>query len=282
MRNGRYCRYTSVRIKPRGGIGVVVSVSYRREAITSPQSRCKIVGPSIGYNTKRSFHVTISILHLISISIAAPEQPNPENTLFLLNMASSGGAPTECAPDFDASCVRVNTSPPPLTQHLMPPFNLELGPSYLTVLAITSAIYLIMVFGIRLFLRLKVNGPFGKDDWACAISTAFGLIYSVVVIVQVFLDLGSKFRKPSPAETNTIAIIGWANGMCLTFAGYFSKVSACYLLARITKTKKHLVVAYVLLATMTLWMIQAQFYTIFQWCVVSTSIALLTASGKRY
>jgi hypothetical protein len=282
MRNGRYCRYTSVRIKSRGGIGVVVSVSYRREAIKSLQSRCKIVGPSIGYNTKRSFHVTISILHLISISIAAPEQPNPENTLFLLNMASSGGAPIECAPDFDASCVRVNSSPPPLAQHLMPLFNLELGPSYLTVLAITSAIYLIMVFGIRLFLRLKVNGPFGKDDWACAISTAFGLIYSVVVIVQVFLGLGSKFRKLSPAEANTIAIIGWANGMCLTFAGYFSKVSACYLLARITKTKKHLVVAYVLLATMTLWMIQAQFYTIFQWCVVSTSIALLTASGKRY
>ena len=182
-------------------------------------------------------------------------------------------------PDFDASCVRVTSaSSPPATQHLMAPFNLELGPSYLTVLAITSAIYLIMVFGIRLFLRLKVNGPFGKDDWACAISTAFGLVYSIVVIVQVFLGLGSKFRELSPAEANTIAIIGWANGMCLTFAGYFSKVSACYLLARITKTKKHLVVAYVLLAAMTLWVIQAQFYTIFQWYVVSTSIASLTAS----
>ena len=160
----------------------------------------------------------------------------------------------------------------------MAPFNLELGPSYLTVLAITSAIYLIMVFGIRLFLRLKVNGPFGKDDWACAISTAFGLVYSIVVIVQVFLGLGSKFRELSPAEANTIAIIGWANGMCLTFAGCFSKVSACYLLARITKTKKHFVVAYVLLAAMALWVIQAQFYTIFQWYVVSTSIASLTAS----
>jgi hypothetical protein len=59
--------------------------------------------------------------------------------------------------------------------------------------------------------------------------------------------------------------MGWVNAMCLTFAGYFSKVSACYLLARITKTKKHLVVAYVLLGAMTLWVIQAQFYTIFQW-----------------
>ena len=76
---------------------------------------------------------------------------------------------------------------------------------------------------------------------------------------------GFQFRELSPAEANTIAIIGWANGMCLTFAGCFSKVSACYLLARITKTKKHLVVAYVLLAAKALWVIQAQFYTIFQW-----------------
>jgi hypothetical protein len=155
----------------------------------------------------------------------------------------------------------------------MPPFDLELGPLYLIVLAITSAIYLIKVFAIRLFLRLKVNGPFGKDDWACAISTGFGLVYSIVVIMQVFLGLGSKFHKLSPAEANTIAIIGWANGMCLTFAGYFSKVSGCYLLARITKTKKNLVVAYALLVAMTLWVIQAQFYTIFQWCVISPSIS---------
>jgi len=167
----------------------------------------------------------------------------------------------------------------PPTQHLMPPFDLELGPAYLIVLAITSAIYLIMVFGIRLFLRLKINGPFGKDDWACAMSTAFGLVYSVVVIVQVFLGLGSKFRKLSAAEASTVAIIGWANGMCLTFAGYFSKVSACFLLARITKTKKHLVVAYVLLAAMTLWVIQAQFYTIFQWWVVSLQSHSLQAEN---
>ena len=202
----------------------------------------------------------------------------------LLDMASSGGEPCECIPSFDASCVRVTTSlpQPPPTQNLMPPFDLEPGPSYLMVLAITSAIYLIMVFAIRLFLRLKVNGPFGKDDWACAVSTSFGLIYSVVVIVQVFLGLGSKFRKLSSAEANTIAIIGWANGMCLTFAGFFSKVSGCFLLARITKTKKHLVVAHVLLVAMKLWVIQAQFYTIFQWYVVSSSMTSLSASDKPY
>lgn len=143
-------------------------------------------------------------------------------------------------------------------------FHLESGPAYLLLLSITSAAYLIMVFAIRLFLRLKVNGPFGKDDWACAISTFFGLVYAIVIVVQVFLGLGSALRHHSPAEANTMAIVGWANSICLTFAGYFSKISACFLLARITKTREHLAVAYGLMAAMTMWMLQAQIYAILQ------------------
>ena len=147
---------------------------------------------------------------------------------------------------------------------VMPVFHLESGQAYLLLLAITSAIYLVMVFSIRLFLRLKVNGPFGKDDWACALSTFFGLVYSVVVVVQVFLGFGSALRHLSPAEKNTVAIIGWANGMCLNLAGYFSKMSACFMLARMTKTREHLAVAYGLMAAMTMWMLQAQISTVFQ------------------
>ena len=147
------------------------------------------------------------------------------------------------------------------------PFNLEPGPAYLTLLALTSALYLLMVFSIRLFLRLKVNGPFSKDDWACAASTAFGLVYSIVVIVQVSLGLGSRDRELSLREADVVAMVGWVNGMFLTFAGFFSKVSGCFLLARITKTRRHLVVAWVLLGAMVLWVVQAQVYTVFQWWV---------------
>jgi hypothetical protein len=146
----------------------------------------------------------------------------------------------------------------------MPFFGLESGPAYLLLLAISSAVYLLMVFAIRLFLRLKVNGPFGKDDWTCAISTIMGLVYSVIVVVQVFLGLGSSLHTLSPTEANTVAILGWANGFCLTFAGYFSKMSACFMLARITKTREHLAVAYGLTAAMTMWMLQAQIYAILQ------------------
>lgn len=176
------------------------------------------------------------------------------------------GGPLGCLTSFSGTCTAANVSQPSNAGPRLPtpPFGLESAQGYLLLLAITSAIYLVMVFAIRLFLRLKVNGPFGKDDWACAISTLCGLVYSVVVVAQVFLGLGSIFRHLSPAEQNTMAIIGWANSICLTFAGYFSKVSACFLLARITRTREHLAVAYGLLAAMTMWMLQAQIYTVVQ------------------
>ena len=173
----------------------------------------------------------------------------------------------DCLTSFSGSCTpSANVSQPSSARHrlIMPIFNLESGQAYLLLLAVTSAIYLIMVFAIRLFLRLKVNGPFGKDDWACALSTFFGLIYSVVIVVQVYLGFGSVLRHLSPQEANTIAIIGWANGFAFTFAGYFSKMSACFMLARMTKTREHLAVAYGLMAAMTMWMMQAQIWTIFQ------------------
>lgn len=174
--------------------------------------------------------------------------------------------PVDCLTSFTATCLPSNESSDSTSSHrlVMPVFHLESGPAYLLLLAITSAVYLIMVFAIRLFLRLKVNGPFGKDDWACALSTLCGLVYSIVLVVQIFLGLGSALRHLSPAEANNMAMISWANSIGLTFAGYFSKMSACFLLERITKTREHLAVAYGLMAAMTMWVLQAQGYTIFQ------------------
>lgn len=177
------------------------------------------------------------------------------------------GEPLDCVTNFRGTCTPANALGDPLNDRhhlIMPIFHLEPGPAYLLLLALTSAFYLLLVFAIRLFLRLKVNGPFGKDDWTCALSTFFGLVYSIVVVVQVFLGFGSALRHLSPAEKNTMAIIGWANGICLTFAGYFSKMSACFMLARMTKTREHLAVAYGLMAAMTMWMLQAQISTVLQ------------------
>ena len=174
--------------------------------------------------------------------------------------------PIDCLTSFIETCApsEVSSSSADSQQPVMPVFNLESGPAYLLLLAITSFVYLLMVFAMRLFLRLRVNGPFGKDDWACALSTLCGLTYSIVLIAQVFMGLGSVSHHLSPPEANKMALISWANAIILTFAGYFSKMSACFLLARITKTREHLAVAYGLMVAMTLWVMQAQIYAVLQ------------------
>lgn len=173
----------------------------------------------------------------------------------------------ECPVTFSGSpCAPSPTSDAPHAPNnsFMPAFDLELGPAYLVTLAITSAIYLVLVFSIRLFLRLKVNGPFGRDDWACLASTLCGLVYSVIVVVQVFMGLGFRQRQLSATRMEALKIIGWINAFFLTMAGFFSKISACYLLARITRTREHLAVAYGLMAAMVMWMLQAQISTLVQ------------------
>lgn len=195
--------------------------------------------------------------------------------------------PVDCLTSFTATCTSANASVAAADSHrpIMPVLNLEPGPAYLLLLAITSFVYLLMVFAMRLFLRLRVNGPFGNDDWACALSTLCGLIYSIVLVVQTFRGLGSATRILSPAEANNMAIISWANSICLTLAGYFSKMSACFLLARITKTREHLAVAYGLMAAMTMWVLQAQIYALLQckyprpWDISSNNVCYDRVSG---
>lgn len=53
----------------------------------------------------------------------------------------------------------------------MPAFGLSDGPAHIIITNITGIIWSLLVFLVRLFLRIKINGPFGWDDAACAAAT---------------------------------------------------------------------------------------------------------------
>lgn len=48
-----------------------------------------------------------------------------------------------------------------------------------------------MVLAIRLYLRYKLNGPVGNDDYAAILATTLGVAQSAVVLVGVHSGLGS-------------------------------------------------------------------------------------------
>jgi hypothetical protein len=56
--------------------------------------------------------------------------------------------------------------------------------------AIVGIIWVVIVLGIRLYLRYKLNGPIGNDDYAAILATTLGIAQSAVVLAGVNSGLG--------------------------------------------------------------------------------------------
>lgn len=146
----------------------------------------------------------------------------------------------------------------------MSAFGLEAGPASVILCAITGSIWSLLVFLIRIFLRLRVNGPVGKDDLACGAATAATITYSSFAVAEVGLGYGSTQRHLSAHARETVLIVGWVASFFFWLASGLSKVSACFLVARMTETKEHLVVIYSVLSAVLVWLAVCMFLVVFQ------------------
>lgn len=80
-------------------------------------------------------------------------------------------------------------------QNLQPKIMTEYGrmePLVLTSVALTAITWVLMVLGIRLYLRIKLNGPVSNDDYAAIIATVLGIAQSSFVLVGVRSGLGTN------------------------------------------------------------------------------------------
>jgi hypothetical protein len=65
-------------------------------------------------------------------------------------------------------------------------------PLIVSTIAIVGIIWVMMVLGIRLYLRHKLNGPIGNDDYAAILGTGLGVAQSVTVLNGVSSGLGHR------------------------------------------------------------------------------------------
>ena len=72
----------------------------------------------------------------------------------------------------------------------MPAFDLPLGTAYIIITATTALIWTILTWLIRLFIRLKIHGPFAWDDILCTVATVLGVIQSCITLLEVPFGLG--------------------------------------------------------------------------------------------
>ena len=75
--------------------------------------------------------------------------------------------------------------------------NESIPPLVVTSVAIVGIIWVVMVLTIRLYIRLRLNGPVSRDDYAAILATALGIAQSALVLVAVHTGLG----RPADIQT---------------------------------------------------------------------------------
>lgn len=72
----------------------------------------------------------------------------------------------------------------------MTAFDLPRGSAYVVIVCTTAIAWSVFVLLIRIFLRAKVNGPFGWDDAACAAATVTIYLGLSQVLLAVLKGIG--------------------------------------------------------------------------------------------
>lgn len=146
----------------------------------------------------------------------------------------------------------------------MPAFNLPLPAAYVVITATTATIWSLLAWFIRLFIRLKIHGPFGWDDWHCTIATLFAVVQSSLTTAQTGLGLGRHVDSFAPSVSDRQHLLGWVGSFFYLTALTFSMLSVCFLIARVTKRTSQVHIAYTIAGLTGLWGLVSIFILGFQ------------------
>lgn len=145
----------------------------------------------------------------------------------------------------------------------MPAFHIPLAAAYVIITAVTGIIWSSLVWLIRLFVRLKIRGPFGWDDTLCTIATILAIINSSIVIRQSHYGLGQHIGTLSPALIEKQQLLSWIAGLLYILALCFAMLSICCLIIRITTHTGQGWIAKTIAAVGIIWAVVAFFLIAF-------------------
>nr|POF16286.1 hypothetical protein CFP56_23804 [Quercus suber] len=157
-------------------------------------------------------------------------------------------------------------------QDMQPPYYIHpqrsLGrdrPAAFTVItAITGLIWSLVVLCIRTYLRVFINGPFGRDDFACIIATIFACMSSTFTLLQVHHGLGTHIGSLDAHAQDMIRIMSYLNAIFFVLALAFSVLSICMLIERITSSTKQARISLGVSTAVSIWAVVSIFVLAFQ------------------
>ncbi|KAL1587328.1 hypothetical protein WHR41_04261 [Cladosporium halotolerans] len=124
----------------------------------------------------------------------------------------------------------------------------SIPPLVVTSVAIVGIIWVVMVLSIRLYIRVRLNGPVSKDDYAAILATALGIAQSALVLAAVHTGLGRPVDIQNLTDQQTTTKIGYAATLLYVSATYVSRASSCFLYIRLTAMRFHVFVAFLALS----------------------------------
>jgi hypothetical protein len=117
----------------------------------------------------------------------------------------------------------------------MPAFHLPLAAACVVITATTATIWSLLTWLIRLFIRLKIHGPFGWDDIHCTTATVFAILQSSLTVAQTSFGLGRHNENVASELRERQEKLAWVGTFFYLLALGFSMLSVCFLIARVTK-----------------------------------------------
>ncbi|KAJ6437098.1 restless-like transposase [Purpureocillium lavendulum] len=138
--------------------------------------------------------------------------------------------------------------------------------AFIVVAAIVGVIWTALVYGIRLYIRLNINGPFGLDDAAASFATVMGILQSAVTLVAVRNGLGKSQDLLSADELDAALKFNYAAGLLYIVAICGSKCAMFLLISRLTRQSQHmsLVISHGATCFTAVWALTSLFIMAFQ------------------
>ncbi|KAF2771481.1 hypothetical protein EJ03DRAFT_349494 [Teratosphaeria nubilosa] len=134
----------------------------------------------------------------------------------------------------------------------MPAFDLSLECASIVIVTTTAVTWSLLTLAMRYFIRLKINGPLGCDDYACSVATVFAVAHSIVTLCEIAFGFGN--RKTDGSSLFSEQVGPYVTNMLYTIAITFSSLSISYLIARVVSKVRHKkVLAYLIIGATACW-----------------------------
>ncbi|KAI9801612.1 MAG: hypothetical protein M1825_003291 [Sarcosagium campestre] len=131
--------------------------------------------------------------------------------------------------------------------------------AYITITAAIMMVWMLLCFGMRMMIRFSFNGPFKHDDSTITVASVLGVLATISVFVAVNLGLGKRQELLSESHLINIQKAGYAGDILYFLALCLSRLSTAFLIARLSRSKEHLIAAYATGVFTVLWGVAGTF-----------------------